>query len=395
MEINSLKYKNLPPNGSSKAKYGIKVALIKSNPIYYDPKLTKEAKALADDGYNVIILSWDREANQKEWEKIDNIPIRYFKLKAPYGHSSIIFYYPFFWGWVLINTVLLRPHIIHACNLDSGIVSYLCWKLGLCHKFVFDLHDGFALSYISSTKKFLFNLIHKIEDKIFYGADAGIIPSEARAIFYTRYGKKDVTVILNSPPDVAKNLEKVYDKHRFTIVHAGLITMETGDLELAEATKDLDVDVILAGRASPYVLSKLNNYPHVKYIGILPYSDALSLESIADVIVAFYKPTTINTLDNFAEPNKIYEAIMLGKPIITNVKRDVVEGYRCGITVSYGNIDGLRSAIKFLKENPKVAYELGLNGRKAYEQYFNWDVQRKKLIDLYNELLTNDTQNAK
>lgn len=363
------------------------MVFIKSNPAYYDASLTREGKALVDDGYNVIILSWDREANRREWESIHKMLVRHFKLKAPYGHTSIISYWPFFWIWVLINIILVRPHIIHACNLDSGVLGYFCWKLRLCRRFVFDLHDSFAFSYISPTKKFIFNLMYKIEDKIFYEADAGIIPSKARAVFYTRYGKKDVTIILNSPPDVAKNLKKVYDKRKFTVVHAGLITMETGDLDVAEATRDLDVDVILAGRAHPYILSKVVCYPHVKFIGTLSYGDALSLESIADMIVAFYKPTTVNTLDSFAEPNKIYEAMMLGKPIVSNVKSHVLHTYNCGITVSYGDIDELRSAIKFLKENPNVAYKMGLNGRKAYEDCFNWSNEREKLINVYKRLL--------
>jgi len=88
-----------------------------------------------------------------------------------------------------------------------------------------------------------------------------------------------------------------------------------------------------------------------------------------------------------AEPSKIYEAMMLGKPIISNVKKDILDKYECGITVSYGNIKELRSAIKFLKENPKVAYEMGLNGRKAYEDCFNWSKQREKLLDVYRRLL--------
>ena len=44
------------------------------------------------------------------------------------------------------------------------------------------------------------------------------------------------------------------------------------------------------------------------------------------------------------------------------------------------------NAIKFLKDNPKEAEEMGKNGRKAVEEKYNWPVEEKKLLDLYKGL---------
>ena len=369
------------------SNYSQDITFIRTNQVALgDPRLAKQVKALVDYGYNVTILAWDRELEQKPLEILEGALVKNFRLKAPYGKLRIVFYYPIFWIWVLLNTLLMRPYVIHACNLDAGVIGYFCRKINLCRKFVFDIFDGFALSFIPHDKKVLFRLVHTIEDHLFYEADIGIIPSEERAKFYKRYGRKNVIVILNSPPDVVAGFKKISGNRRFTVVYAGIIGPSRGILELAKATSDLEVDLILAGRViNTYMFSKCNKYEHVKYTGLLSYMDALNLENIADCIVALYEPSTITR--RLAEPSKVYEAIMLGKPLVTNVKRGVVEGYRCGITVSYGDIDELRSAIKFLKENPNVASEMGLNGRKAYEDCFNWSKQCEKLINAYRCLL--------
>ena len=361
-----------------------------------DPRLIKEAALLKQCGYKVIILAWDRDAKHKGKEIIDGICWTNFALKAPIASPSVVFYYPIFWIWIFNKIISLRPGVIHACNLDSALIAYLCWKLGLCGKFVFDIFDTFMFFVSHSNKRvslkshLFLKTIYALENYLFYVADAGIIPSKTRGKLYTRFNQKEIAVILNSPPDILRNLRKreTVRKNRFSVTCAGNLHRGRGILELIKATRNLGVDLILAGLVLDHsILSECKKHKHVKYLGILSYSDSLKLEATSDCLVALYDPLTFALACKFAEPQKIYEAMMLGKPIITNVKRDVIEGYRCGITVSYGNIDELRSAIKFLKENPKVAYEMGLNGRKAYEDCFNWSKQREKLINTYRRLL--------
>ncbi|TRZ52825.1 MAG: glycosyltransferase [Dehalococcoidia bacterium] len=122
------------------------ITFIRTNQVALgDPRLAKQVKALVDYGYNVTILAWDRELEQKPLEILEGALIKNFRLKAPSGKLRIIFYYPIFWIWVLLNTFLMRLYVIHACNLDAGVIGYFCKKLSICQKFVFDIFDGFAL----------------------------------------------------------------------------------------------------------------------------------------------------------------------------------------------------------------------------------------------------------
>ena len=42
--------------------------------------------------------------------------------------------------------------------------------------------------------------------------------------------------------------------------------------------------------------------------------------------------------------------------------------------------------ILYLKNNPQIAQQMGQNGRTAFEKKYNWQIEEKKLIKLYNEL---------
>jgi len=356
-----------------------------------DPRLMKEAITLKKYGYNILILAWDRTASHAETEVIRGIQQMNFLFKAPVSSYFLVFFYPFFWIWVFNKIVSLRPRIVHACNLDSAIIAYVCRKLGLCEKFVFDVFDSFLFFIpLKNLYSLLFRTIYALENYLFYVADMGIIPSEDRSKLYRRFNKKEITIITNSPPDLLRNLKNSVNgrKNIFSVVYAGSLSKVRGILELIESTQNLGVTLILAGPVIDYsILYECKKHKHVKYLGILTHEKSLEIEANSDCLVALYDPLKRPLSYKFAEPQKIYEAMVLGKPLITNVKKDIVKRYKCGIVVKYGNTAELKRAIKFLKDNPKVAYEMGLNGRKAYEAYFHWNEQCKKLISVYRRLL--------
>jgi glycosyltransferase involved in cell wall biosynthesis len=47
----------------------------------------------------------------------------------------------------------------------------------------------------------------------------------------------------------------------------------------------------------------------------------------------------------------------------------------------------IASAISFLFENPEQARKMGQLGKVAVLKTYNWEVEEKKLVDLYRELL--------
>lgn len=61
-----------------------------------------------------------------------------------------------------------------------------------------------------------------------------------------------------------------------------------------------------------------------------------------------------------ANPNKLFEAMMLGVPVITNVCRKIVRETGCGLIVEY-NPKSVRDGIVKLRD-PLLRKELGTKG---------------------------------
>ena len=47
-----------------------------------------------------------------------------------------------------------------------------------------------------------------------------------------------------------------------------------------------------------------------------------------------------------------------------------------------------RLSIDRLVENPELAWNMGENGRRAVHEKYNWDIEERKLLSLYEELLS-------
>jgi glycosyltransferase involved in cell wall biosynthesis len=85
--------------------------------------------------------------------------------------------------------------------------------------------------------------------------------------------------------------------------------------------------------------------------------------------------------------NKLFEAMMFGVPIITNVAKGVVSETDCGVIVDYEDTEHIKEAIIMLRDNPDLRKRLGTNGRKAFLEKYNWNIMEERLYTVYDNLL--------
>ena len=79
----------------------------------------------------------------------------------------------------------------------------------------------------------------------------------------------------------------------------------------------------------------------------------------------------------------------MGLPVVMNgsaYNRAFVERWHCGICVDPENVEEIASAIRYLLDHPEEARQMGENGRQAVREEFNWGVEEKKLLALYEEI---------
>ncbi len=127
--------------------------------------------------------------------------------------------------------------------------------------------------------------------------------------------------------------------------------------------------------------------PNIHWHGKIDYQESLALYFHSDVILATYDPSIAN--NRLGSPNKIFEAMMLGKPVIvaenTNMDR-VIRETNAGIIVRYGDLESLENSLSTLCENPDLGSKLGAAGRKAYENQYSWLKMETRIINLYESV---------
>ena len=91
-----------------------------------------------------------------------------------------------------------------------------------------------------------------------------------------------------------------------------------------------------------------------------------------------------------SQPNKMFEYMSAGLPIVASnfpLWSEIIEGNGCGLCVDPLNSKAIGKAIQYLIDNPVQAERMGRNGRKAVEDKYNWPVEEKKLLNLYQGII--------
>lgn len=361
---------------------------VKSNPVFSDPRVEKEVQSLTNNGFRVVVLAWDREGIFRSLESSDRKTILRFRFRAPYEKLAIVAYYPFFWLWVFLKMLWIRPQIVHACDLDSMPPALFYRLLNRKVKIIFDCFDSYAL-LVQAKNKMLSGMVRSIELLAASMADALIAVSDERLWLFHGAKLKQTEIVMNCPMDshlTPASFKIVKTGKVFRIVYAGSIAAGRGLMQLLEAIREIrDIEFFVAGRAvNKSLLDCLVSCPRVKYVGELSFDEALALEGTADLIPVLYDPAV--PINNTATPNKLFEAMMLGVPIITNLPH-VVQEIGCGLNVSYNDVVGIRRAISTLKTNSEARHKMGVKGRHAFLQKYNWFSMEKRLINVYNRML--------
>lgn len=88
-------------------------------------------------------------------------------------------------------------------------------------------------------------------------------------------------------------------------------------------------------------------------------------------------------------PNKLYDYMAFCKPVLVSdcrpMKR-VVEAHQCGLVFRSQDAEDLVEKALMLRD-PDLRAQMGMNGRKAVEERYNWGVDGKRLVEVVETLL--------
>lgn len=366
-----------------------KVAFVQTNSGISDSRLTKETTSLVKHGYQVFVIGWDRECTSTVFEIKNCVVFKRLPLHSAYGKFRVALMLPVFWLWATINLLILRPQIVHSCGFDSAIPPFAYRLVRPSARIVFDLYDRYSMVYLPFYLSFLSGIVCFIEEFLAYKADLFITVAKDMMDSLNWFKPLNGIILLNCANEIEIPHEEKRDskeKEILILAYAGPIKLDRGLIQLLKVVDEIEnVELIIMGPSLEENLhSLISKKQRVRYLGVLPYEKALRAMASGDVIVALYSPMVKNYQITY--PNKLFEAMMIGKPIITNIAKDIVLETKCGLLVDYYNQKELMDAVFLLKENEETRKSLGLNGRRYFKLKYNWDNMESQLTRAYDAL---------
>lgn len=363
----------------------MKIVYIRSSNIYDDSRATKEILALAEANHLIYVLGWNRNGLAEE------------KTREVFSNFGNIFYY-FYNGKVseqLISKVNDRINwskwikhtimsidsfdFIHCCDFDTGYAVYqLHKKNGFPYNY--DIYDYYNDSH--NVPKTISPIIAKLENKIIENATVTIICTEERQKQIGNAKPNNLVVIHNSPEvKIINETEEIYDY----AYCGGLFNSRLIGEILDGYSNHSDISMAFVGTGSfeKELVQLSTTFPNMYYFGSKKYNEVLDIENKTRVISAIYDPKIRN--HRYCAPNKFYEALGLGKPIIvckgTGIDK-IVRDYNLGLVIDY-NAESFYNALLTLLQNGDLRKQMGKNGRALYEREYDWRIMKKRLVALY------------
>jgi glycosyltransferase involved in cell wall biosynthesis len=129
----------------------------------------------------------------------------------------------------------------------------------------------------------------------------------------------------------------------------------------------------------------LNSITHTAW---LPYESMLERIIGADVALALHQPTERFRRVSTGNGRKFFTYMQAGLPIIGPEFAEVGQAVAktdCGRLVDTTDTEIISDAISELLDAPNQRTEMGKRGRRAVEEQFNWNIEKRKLITAYRQ----------
>ena len=350
-----------------------------------EPRVERAAKALRDDGHDVTVFLWDREGAYPRSERQDGIRIRRLPLPAPYNRPGLLV--QMVWWMIAAFGATRGAEVIHAADLDT-LPAALAAKVLRGARVVYDIFDFYGDFVARPLSEGTRTRLRRLEAGLAAFTDLVLLPDSVRRGALGKGFPRPVEIVMNVPREEVIHEEQ---ERGFTLFYGGNLGPDRGLLEASKAVRGLEgvtFRVAGTGELERPLRALAERTPEMEFLGQIDHGRLLRETTRAHAVLAWYDPSV--PANRLASPNKLFEAMMLRRPILVSSETHMAELLSeegGGLAVPYGDGRALRDAVSRLRDDPSYADSLGAQGRRAFESTYNWPVNEKRLQESYRAVL--------
>ena len=349
-------------------RYGT-VLMLLTNAYDPDPRVRQEAVSLIGMGCRVRMLAWDRERKAPETQNMEGVEVRRVFLASQHGRGTTQI---FFYAWLYVKMVWLGLRtsfdVVHCHDLDTLPLGFVLGKLKR-KPIVYDAHESFPDMLEGSVQKPVQHGLVRLENFLIRRIDLLITVGEKlRRHFAERSARRSVVVgnwkrVAEFSRTDAQNQEV---RQRLGVPADALLVVCVTQLlkdrkieELLQAADECtNVHVIIGGKGVLQGLverAALAN-PRIHYVGFASGKQIADYTCAGDVIYYGFDPENPNA--RYSAPNKLFEGLAAGRPLVTGDFGEIAEVVReaeCGIVLPRYSVEEISKAFKTLENRRRSA----------------------------------------
>jgi len=290
----------------------------------------------------------------------------------------------------------LKVNIYHLHDPELIPIGLLLKLSGM--KVIFDSHEDIPRDikdkmYLNLIVRVLFSYLFRLlEFTVFRFFDYIVSATPDIRDKFLKIGVNSVDI--NNYPILEEFENHLSDSEKKRLIcYVGGITKVRGVLEVVKSLELADnVRLNLVGKFESENLrneivsinkgwSLVNELGHLDRDGV---SKAIC-ESMVGMVTLLPANNFINSL-----PVKMFEYMAAKLPIIASdfqLWKSIIEDNNCGLCVNPTDINQIAHAIKTIVDNKELRLEMAENAYELVKTKYNWDMEEKKLIKLFNKLI--------
>jgi len=312
---------------------------------------------------------------------------------------------PINWSRLLVRALRAKASIYHFHDPELIPLGLILRILG--RKVIYDVHEDYVDAILHKTwlprwsRKLISNAFNFMEKKCAAFFNAVVLAE----LGYRNSFKKVRTrqeYILNYPLATVNNIERpLTNRKPINLIYAGTISDIRGAVEMVEALHILhneacNVHLYLVGPINQPTLQvrldelikKYGLQDRITMTGFIPHAQVYDYYRQADIGLGLLYPVD-NHLKSLV--TKIFEYMAVSLPMVISDFphwKQLLIKLQAGLTANPLDPEDIAAQIKYLINHPEIRASMGQAGRQAYEENFNWSTEEKKLLGLYEKLLS-------
>lgn len=340
-----------------------------------DVRIAKWMSCLRSMGHAVSFWGWNRMSPDDPCTgQAQLTDCRYLYQGGGYGRH-VAWRYPI-WMTKLFFFALLSKEMdgkkVVVVNFDAALpVSLACWLRG--RKYVYEILDEFAISYHFPC--WLQSFVRWIDHAIIRKAQF-VIHVDINRVTYL---KEKSIVIENAPEDYWGGAERSYSNMRMKFAVVGNLSMGRGIASIcAFARSHPDTRLLVVGTCFDDDTERcLRSLSNVERHECMQQRDLFRIMVECCAIFSLYDPSL--QINRLAASNKVYDAMMMGIPVITNAEvlnSSFIRGHDFGFVVNYGygKTWDVLSSTDFIDK----CIQKGKRGRALYLKHYQFHAMIKQ-----------------